>query len=280
MPLVEKDYRMHFLMKKKILAAVLAASAVLMTACGSGSAEEKSSADHLQRIKDAGKITIGLEGDWQPFSYHDKDERLVGYDVEVSKNIAKQLGVKADIVEGPWDGLFAGMDSGRYDIVVNGVDVTPEREKKYDFSDTYAYDHTVLIVKKGNTDIRTFDDLKGKTTANSIGSTYQELGERYGATVKGVDTLVETLQMVKNGQVDATINASTSFGDYMKSNPSDPLEVAATSDEATSYAIPMEKGADNTSLRQAINKAIQEMRDDGTLKKLSEKYFGADLTNK
>jgi cystine transport system substrate-binding protein len=66
----------------------------------------------------------------------------------------------------------------------------------------------------------------------------------------------------------------------MKSNPSDPLEVAATSDEATSYAIPMEKGADNTSLRQAINKAIQEMRDDGTLKKLSEKYFGADLTNK
>lgn len=268
-------------MRKRLLAAVLAASTVLLSACGSGSAKDaKSGADHLARIRDAGKITIGLEGDWQPFSYHNDKDQLVGYDVEVSKNIAQKLGVKADIVEGPWDGLFAGMDSGRYDIVVNGVDVTPDREKKYDFSDPYAYDHTVLIVKKGNTDIKTFDDLNGKTTANSIGSTYQELGEKYGATVKGVDTLVETLQMVKNGQVDATINASTSFGDYMKSNPDDPLIVADTSKDATSYAIPMVKGSDNTTLRTEINKAIKEMRDDGTLKDLSVKYFGSDLTNK
>lgn len=268
-------------MKKRLLVAVLAATTVLLSACGGASsskASDDSSADHLARIKSAGKITVGLEGDWQPFSYHDKNDKLVGYDVEVSQNIAEKLGVKANIVEGPWDGLFAGMDSGRYDIVVNGVDVTEERQKKYDFSDPYAYDHTVLIVKKGNKDIKTFDDLKGKTTANSIGSTYQEIGEQYGATVKGVDTLVETLQMVKNNQVDATINASTSFGDYMKSNPDDPLEVAATTPEATHYAIPMKKGKDNDSLRKAINKAIQEMKDDGTLSKLSVKYFGSDLT--
>ena len=268
-------------MKKRFLAAVIAATTVLLCACGSGSASNASGngADHLAKIKSAGKIVVGLEGDWQPFSYHDDNDKLVGYDVEVAKNIAKKLGVKADIQEGPWDGLFAGMDSGRYDIVVNGVDVTEEREKKYDFSDPYAYDHTVLIVKKGNTDIKSFDDLKGKTTANSIGSTYQEIGEQYGATVKGVDTLVETLQMVKNGQVDATINASTSFGDYMKYNPDDPLEIAATAEEATAYAIPMEKGEVNATLKEAINKALKEMRDDGTLKQLSEKYFGADLTN-
>jgi cystine transport system substrate-binding protein len=270
-------------MKKRLLAAVLAATTVLLSACGSGNASSTASgnggADHLAKIQKAGKLVVGLEGDWQPFSYHDKDDKLVGYDVEVAQNIAKKLGVEADIQEGPWDGLFAGMDSGRYDIVVNGVDVTEERQKKYDFSDPYAYDHTVLIVKKGNKDIKTFDDLKGKTTANSIGSTYQEIGEQYGATVKGVDTLVETLQMVKNGQVDATINASTSFGDYMKSNPDDPLEVAATTPEATKYAIPLEKGKQNDSLRKAINKAIKEMRDDGTLKELSVKYFGSDLTN-
>ena len=86
-------------------------------------------------------------------------------------------------------------------------------------------------------------------------------------------------KMVKNGQVDATINASTSFGDYMKSNPDDPLEVAATTPEATKYAIPLEKGKQNDSLRKAINKAIKEMRDDGTLKELSVRYFGSDLTN-
>ncbi|MGN1022741.1 MAG: transporter substrate-binding domain-containing protein, partial [Lachnospiraceae bacterium] len=248
------------------------------TESSSASGTESTSDDHLARIQSAGKITVGLEGDWQPFSYHDDDDNLVGYDVEVSQNIASHLGVEADLVEAPWDGLFAGMDSGRYDIVVNGVDVTPERQEKYDFSDPYAYDHTVLIVRDDNTDITSFEDLNGKTTANSIGSTYQEIGEQYGATVSGVDTLVETLQMVQNGQVDATLNAATSFGDYMKANPDAPLKIAATSEEATSYAIPMEKGDDNASLLAAINDALSAMREDGTLASLSEKYFGADLT--
>lgn len=248
------------------------------TESSSASDTESTSDDHLARIKSTGKITVGLEGDWQPFSYHDDDDNLVGYDVEVAQNIASHLGVEADLVEGPWDGLFAGMDSGRYDIVVNGVDVTPDRQEKYDFSDPYAYDHTVLIVRDDNTDITSFEDLDGKTTANSIGSTYQEIGEQYGATVSGVDTLVETLQMVQNGQVDATLNAATSFGDYMKANPDAPLKIAATSEEATSYAIPMEKGDDNATLLAAVNDALSAMREDGTLASLSEKYFGADLT--
>ncbi len=248
------------------------------TESSSASDTESTSDDHLARIKSTGKITVGLEGDWQPFSYHDDDDNLVGYDVEVAQNIASHLGVEADLVEGPWDGLFAGMDSGRYDIVVNGVDVTPDRQQKYDFSDPYAYDHTVLIVRDDNTDITSFEDLDGKTTANSIGSTYQEIGEQYGATVSGVDTLVETLQMVQNGQVDATLNAATSFGDYMKTNPDAPLKIAATSEEATSYAIPMEKGDDNATLLAAVNDALSAMREDGTLASLSEKYFGADLT--
>lgn len=285
---------------KKNAAAVLGtalAAAMVMAGCGSSSSttadttastastasseaatESSSSEDHLARIQAAGKITVGLEGDWQPFSYHDEDDNLVGYDVEVAQNIAEDLGVEADIVEGPWDGLFAGMDSGRYDIVVNGVDVTEERQEKYDFSEPYAYDHTVLIVSSDNTDITSFEDLDGKTTANSIGSTYQEIGEQYGATVSGVDTLVETLQMVMNGQVDATINAATSFGDYMKQNPDAPLKIAATSEDATSYAIPLEKGEDNATLLAAINESIERMKEDGTLSELSIKYFGSDLT--
>ena len=280
--------------KKSNFAPVLLGTltaALLLAGCGrsagsetakadTASAAESSSTsdDHLARIQNAGKITVGLEGDWQPFSYHDSDGNLVGYDVEVAKNIASHLGVEADLVEGPWDGLFAGMDSGRYDIVVNGVDITPDRQQKYDFSDPYAYDHTVLIVRDDNSDITSFEDLAGKKTANSIGSTYQEIGEQYGATVSGVDTLVETLQMVQNGQVDATLNAATSFGDYMKANPDAPLKIAATSKEATSYAIPMKKGDDNASLLAAINEALSAMREDGTLSSLSEKYFGDDLT--
>lgn len=242
--------------------------------------EASTSQDHLTRIKSTGVLKVGLEGDWQPFSFHDEKDKLVGYDVEVAQNIAKKLGVKAQIVEGPWDGLFAGMDSGRYDVVVNGVDITPERSATYDFSTPYAYDHTVLITRKDNENIHSFNDLKGKTTANSIGSTYQEIGEKYGAKVSGVDTLAETLQMVKNKQVDATINASTSFGDYMKHRPDDPLKVVAVMDKETEYAIPMKKGQDNASFKKAVDQAIQDLKKDGTLSKLSIKYFGSDLTNK
>lgn len=195
---------------KKLLAGLLSA-AMVFTLAGCGSSK-----DHLATIQDKGEITIGLEGDWQPFSYHDKDDKLVGVDVEVAKNIAKKLGVKANIVEGKWDGLLTGLSTGTYDLVINGVDITKEREKKFDFSTPYAYDHTVLVVRNDNTTITSFDDLKGKTTANSIGSTYMELGEDYGATVKGVDDLTKCMDLVKSGGVDATINAATSINDYLQ----------------------------------------------------------------
>lgn len=104
----------------------MAGSASLMlVGCDKAPSGNSSSAsrDHLARIKSAGELKVGLEGDWQPFSFHDEKDKLVGYDVEVAQNLAKKLGVKAKIVEGPWDGLFAGMDSGRYDLVINGVDI-------------------------------------------------------------------------------------------------------------------------------------------------------------
>ncbi len=267
-------------MKKSLITA--AAAALFLTGCGSsasaGSAEKAEAGDHLARIQAAGKLTIGLEGDWQPFSFHDSSDKLVGFDVEVAQNIAEILGVEANIVEGPWDGLFAGEESGMYDIIVNGVDVTPERQNSYDFTDPYAYDRAVLVVAADNTEIRTFEDLKGKTTANSIGSTYMEIGESYGAEVKGVDTLAETMSMVLNQQVDATINAATSVQDYLLTTGESGVKIIAEMDEVTPYAIPLVKGEDNASLRSAINDALKQMRDNGTLAELSVKYFGADLT--
>ena len=273
-------HKLNSLVKFGIGLLLAGSASLLLVGCDKapGNNAASGSQDHLARIKSAGELKVGLEGDWQPFSFHDEKDKLVGYDVEVAQNLAKKLGVKVKIVEGPWDGLFAGMDSGRYDLVINGVDITPERAKTYDFSTPYAYGRTVLITRFDNNDIHSFNDLKGKTTANSIGSTYQEIGEKYGAKVSGVDTLAETLQMVKNKQVQATINASTSFGDYMKHRPDEPLKIAATMDKATEYAIPMKKGADNASLKKAIDNALQEMKSDGTLSKLSVKYFSSDLT--
>lgn len=238
----------------------------------------KRSDDLLETIQERGTIIVGLEGDWAPWSYVDENDELTGYDVEVAKAIADKLGVEIQIVPGEWDGLFAGMDAGRYDMVVNGVEVTEERADKYDFSTPYAYIRTALIVKGDNDSIKTFEDLKGKKTANSIASTYMNLAESYGATCYGVSTLDETLTMVLQGRVDATLNAIVSFTDYMAQHPDSNLKVVATTEEASNVAIPMRKGDETASLREAVNKAIDELREDGTLSELSTRFFGEDIS--
>ena len=238
----------------------------------------KDSDDLLETIQERGTIIVGLEGDWAPWSYVDENDELTGYDVEVAKAIADKLGVEIQIVPGEWDGLFAGMDAGRYDMVVNGVEVTEERADKYDFSTPYAYIRTALIVKGDNDSIKTFEDLKGKKTANSIASTYMNLAESYGATCYGVSTLDETLTMVLQGRVDATLNAIVSFTDYMAQHPDSNLKVVATTEEASNVAIPMRKGDETASLREAVNKAIDELREDGTLSELSTRFFGEDIS--
>ena len=255
-----------------MLAVFMLASVLTMAVSAKGSD------DLLETIQQRGTIIVGLEGDWAPWSYVDENDELTGYDVEVAKAIADKLGVEIQIVPGEWDGLFAGMDAGRYDMVVNGVEVTEERADKYDFSTPYAYIRTALIVKGDNDSIKTFEDLKGKKTANSIASTYMNLAESYGATCYGVSTLDETLTMVLQGRVDATLNAIVSFTDYMAQHPDSNLKVVATTEEASNVAIPMRKGDETASLREAVNKAIDELREDGTLSELSTRFFGEDIS--
>lgn len=261
---------------KRMIAVVLAV--FMLASVLTMAVSAKGSDDLLKTIQERGTMIVGLEGDWAPWSYVDENDELTGYDVEVAKAIANKLGVEIQIVPGEWDGLFAGMDAGRYDMVVNGVEVTEERADKYDFSTPYAYIRTALIVKGDNDSIKTFEDLKGKKTANSIASTYMNLAESYGATCYGVSTLDETLTMVLQGRVDATLNAIVSFTDYMAQHPDSNLKVVATTEEASNVAIPMRKGDETASLREAVNKAIDELREDGTLSELSIRFFGEDIS--
>lgn len=251
-----------------LLAALMLSSLLTVTA----------SADLLDQIQERGTIIIGLEGDWAPWSFVDENDELTGFDVEVARAIAAKLGVEVQFIPGEWDGLFAGMDAGRYDIVINGVEVTPERTEKYDFTEPYAYIRTALIVRGDNETIKTFDDLKGKKTANSIASTYMNLAEDYGATCYGVDTLDETLTMVLQGRVDATLNAIVSYTDYMAQHPDANLKVVATTDDASNVSIPMRKGEETASLMEAINQAIAELHEEGMISELSLKYFGEDIS--
>ena len=273
------------------LMSVMAAAGVLsLSGCGSSgssSAAASSSAsgaaaagsDLLSTIQSRGTLIVALEGAWQPWSYHDESDTLVGYDVEVSRAIAEKLGVEPEYVESDWDSLFAGMDAGRYDLVCNGVEVTDERSKTYDFTTPYGYIHTALAVKKDNDTITSFEDLKGKTTANSLASTYMELAESYGATVQGIDTLEETIQLLTAGRIDATLNADVSFYDYLNVHPDADFKIVALTEEASHVAIPLRKGEETASLREAIDKAIEELRAEGTLTELSEKYFGQDISS-
>ena len=274
------------------LMSVMAAAGVLTlagcssnsgsSAAASGAASSAAStgaADQLAAIQTNGKLVVALEGAWQPWSYHDESDTLVGYDVEVSRAIAQKLGVEPEYVESDWDSLFAGLDAGRFDLVCNGVEVTEERAKTYDFTVPYGYIHTALAVRKDNQDIHSFEDLKGKTTANSLASTYMELAESYGATVQGIDTLEETIQLLTAGRIDATLNADVSFYDYLNVHPDADFKLVAQTEDASHVAIPVRKGDDSASLLEAINTAIEELRADGTLKALGEKYFGQDISS-
>ena len=273
------------------LMSVMAAAGVLTlagcssnsgsSAAASGAASSAAStgaADQLAAIQTNGKLVVALEGAWQPWSYHDESDTLVGYDVEVSRAIAEKLGVEPEYVESDWDSLFAGLDAGRFDIVCNGVEVTDERAKTYDFTTPYGYIHTALAVRKDNEDIKSFEDLAGKTTANSPASTYMELAESYGATVQGIDTLEETIQLLTAGRIDATLNADVSFYDYLNVHPDANFKLVAQTEEASHVAIPVLK-SDDTSFLDALNSAIEALRADGTLKELSEKYFGEDISS-
>ena len=241
---------------------------------------DESADDLLAQIKERGSIIVAMEGTWAPWTYHDEDDNLVGYDVEVAQNIAEKLGVEVEFVEGAWDGLLAGLDAGRYDIMVNGVGVTDERAEKYNFSTPYAYNKTAVIVRGDYDEISSMEDLKGKKTANTISSTYAAQAEAYGATVTGVDDLNQTIELLLSKRIDATLNAEVVFNDYKKEHPEADVKIATYSDQVEEIAIPIRKSDDTVTLLEAVNDALDEMAKDGTLTELSEKYFGMDISKK
>ena len=148
-------------MQHKVLAALLCAALFLLPGCG-----QKDGGDLLTAIREKGEIVIAMEGTWAPWGFHDESGALVGYDVEVSQAIAEKLGVTPVFVEGEFNGLLAGLEAGRYDIMVNGVEIAEARKEKYDFSAPYAYNRTVVITRADDDSIQSMEDLKGKLTAN------------------------------------------------------------------------------------------------------------------
>lgn len=232
--------------------------------------------ENLDQIKAAGVIKIGTEGTYAPFTFHDASNKLVGFDVEIGEAVAAKLGVKAEFVEGKWDGLIAGIDAKRYDAVINQVGITEARKQKYDFSDPYIVSKAVLIVRDDNAEIKGFEDLKGKTSAQSLTSNFGKLAEAAGAELVGTDGFDQSIQLVLTGRADATINDSLSFLDFKKQKADAPVKIVAEKAEADASGIIVRKG--DADLVAAINKALAEIKADGTYLAISTKYFGQDVS--
>lgn len=268
---------------KKIYRVVIGVMCILLSiqvlaGCAQRNGREAADGDLLSLIQERGELIVAMEGTWAPWTYHDESGSLAGYDVEVAQLIAEKLGVRATFVEGEWDGLLAGMDAGRYDILVNGVDITKEWQEKYDFTVPYAYNHTVIIVNGDNEDIHSLEDLAGRRTANTISGIFAETAERYGAKVTGVTALNQSFELLANGRVDATLNDEVTYQNYVDANPEADVKIAARTEDVSQIAIPMRKGEETESLREAVNKALEELRISGQLGELSEKYFGMDIS--
>ena len=254
---------------KKLTAVLMALLIMVSSAAVAESA--------LEKIQAKGSLTIATEGCWSPWTFHDENDVLTGFDIEIGALIAEGLGVQADFQEVPWESILIGVDTGTFDIACNGVGYTEERAEKFFFSTPYVYTEAVLVVRKDNEEIHTLEDLKGKKTSNSPNSTYALKAEEIGATVDYVDTLGETMAMVIDGRVDATINAKGSVDDYLGEHPDAEIKIVQVfAGEPVCY--PIKKGEDAETLLNAINEILEDLRANGKLAELSVKYFGEDLT--
>lgn len=238
-------------------------------------ATKAASQDLLAKVKSTGTLTIGTEGTYAPFTFHDKTNQLTGFDVDLAKEVANRIGVKPDFIETPWDGMFAGLNANRFDMIANEVGIRPDRQQKYDFSDPYITSKAVLIVKNTNTTIHAFSDVKGKKLAQSLTSNYADMAKQDGASVVADQGFNDSMQLLLSGRVDGTINDKMSFLDFKKHNPNAPVKIAAEAPDAAQSAFMFRKGS--TTLVQAVNKALQSMIQDGTYEKISDKWFGTNV---
>ena len=231
----------------------------------------------LEQIRERGYIIVCTEGTYFPNSYHNENDELVGFDVEVAALIAKHLGVEVRYLETEWASIFTALDSGKIDIIVNECGYNEERAQKYDFSNPYTYVPSAILTRNDNTDINSLEDLEGKVAANEATSLLGELALQYGATLDAVNAMAQSVTEVVNGRADCTLNYVTSLSAYMKMNPDAPVKIAYINNDGrpTSY-IPALKG--NQDLIDEINAALKQAQESGELAAISEKYFDTDVT--
>jgi len=236
-----------------------------------------SAATEWDQIRASGVLKVGTEGTYAPFTFHEpKTGQLSGFDVDIARAVGAKLGLKVEFVEGQWDGLIAGLDDHRYDLVANEITITPQRQLKYDFSSPYVVSRGALVVKSSDHAIHTFSDLKDKKVAVALSSNFGQLALHYGAQVVDNTDLFQSIALVSDGRADATLNDRLAYLDFLKHNPNAQIKFAAIDTNAELEAFILRKG--QSELQTAINHALAQIKEDGTYLRISKKYFGEDVS--
>ncbi|HET7658472.1 MAG TPA: transporter substrate-binding domain-containing protein [Bacillales bacterium] len=252
----------------------------MLTACGTSNganAGNKQSASHTSN--DQKVLTIGTEGVYKPFSFKDLETgKLTGYDVEVAREVAKRIGMKPVFKPTPWKSMFASLNTKRFDMIANEVSVTPERKKKYAFSIPYTYSGGRVIVNKDNTTIHGLKDLKGKVVGTTKGSNYAKIAQQAGAKVKYYKGIEEALKDLSLNRIDAALNDRLFILTQLKKS-NEPLKAVGPVFDKTEMAFTFrEQGSE--ALIKKVNNALKEMKKDGSLAKISKKWFGENVSER
>lgn len=238
-----------------------------LAACGS----DKTSTDGMNLV-DGGKFTFAASGEFKPFSYVEKDGNMIGFDIDVAEAVAKELGLKPVQKKFKFGGIVEGVKSGRFDAAVASHTITEERLKAVNFSTPYYYSGPQIFVRPDST-FKTLDDLKGKEIAVSKGSTYAEIAAKITDKIILLDSDVTALEALSKGKHDAVITdfvtGKEAIGAGMKIAGK---ELLGRSEQAIAVSKKNEK------LLKEINKALEKLRENGTLTEISKKYIGEDIT--
>ena len=271
-----------------LAAAAVSAAALALTACGGSSASTASSVASSAASSEAtsssvaaadvtpveaGKLTMATNATFPPYEMTTDSGDIEGIDVDTAKAIAEKLGLELQIDDMDFDAALLSVQQGKADIAMAGITVTDERKAVMAFSDSYATGIQSIIVPE-DSDIKTADDLSGKKIGTQRGTTgYIYCSDDFGDdNVVAYDSGLTAVQALNNGQVDAVVIDNEPAKAYVESNPG--LKILDTSYAEEDYAIGMNK--DNTALLDAVNAALEELKADGTLQSIVDKYITAE----
>ena len=271
-------------MKKRILAAMLAAVMVVAVAAGCGkSSDSKTDASGDAESKDeARKVVLVTSGVGEPYSLLADDGTWTGIDAEMWAEIEKRTGWEVEVKQASFDSIWGELDTQRADVSANCWAVKPERTEKYYATIPYYGDAQWVIVPESNTDINTFDDLKGKkvgcTNGQAAQTIIEEMSQEIGFEVVLYEDSTVGMNDLNLGRIDAFANTTTNVNNFMHYNDTITFRFLYENLTANNVAYFIQKTDEGKELCDELNKVLQEMLDDGTVAKITEKWMFADMT--